>query len=68
MLSPQQRAAMTLFALEDMELADVADAMGCATVTARVHLHRARQRLRKLLADYLAENAGVLKGDARSEV
>jgi RNA polymerase sigma-70 factor (ECF subfamily) len=67
-LPPRQRAAMTLFALQDMELTDVADAMGCAAPTARVHLHRARRKLRKLLAEYLAENASVLKEDESREM
>ncbi len=68
MLPPQQRAAMTLFALKEMDMADVADAMGCARPTVRVHLHRARHKLRGLLAEYLAESAGALKGDDAHEV
>lgn len=67
-LPPQQRAAMTLLALQDMDLADVADSMGCARATARVHVHRARQKLRALLAEHLEENASVLKGDERREM
>lgn len=56
MLSPQQRAAITLFALEDMDLASTAEAMGCAVGTVKTHLHRARQKLRQALADYLEED------------
>ena len=56
-LPPQQRAAMTLLALEEMDLSDVADAMGCAAPTARVHVHRARRRLRELLAEHFHEGS-----------
>lgn len=55
-LPPRQRAAITLFALEDMDLVSTAEAMGCAVGTAKAHLHRARRKLRELLADYLEED------------
>jgi len=55
-LPPRQRTAMTLFALEDMDLASTAAAMGCAVGTVKTHLHRARQKLRQALADYLEED------------
>lgn len=54
-LPPKQRAAMTLFALEDMDLASTAEAMGCAIGTTKAHLHRGRQKLRALLAEYVEE-------------
>ena len=55
-LPSQQRLAITLFALEDMDLADTAAAMGCAVGTVKAHLHRGRQKLRQALADYLEED------------
>lgn len=60
-LPPRQQAAISLFALEDMDMASVATVMGCAPGTVRVHVHRARQRLRELLGQYL-------EGDEPSEM
>lgn len=54
-LPPKQRVAITLFALDDMDLASTAEAMGCAVGTVKTHLYRARQKLRQVLADYLEE-------------
>lgn len=44
-----QRAAVVLFYLEDKPVAEVADILACSESTAKVHLHRARTRLAKLL-------------------
>ena len=55
-LPTQQRTAMRLFALDDMDLSETAQAMGCAVGTVKTHLHRARHKLRQLLADYLRED------------
>ena len=54
-LPQQQRIAIRLLALEDMDLAEVAELMGCAATTMRTHLYRARRRLKESLADYLEE-------------
>ena len=48
-LPPNQRVAIVLHYFEDRPVADIADALGCAPATARVHLHKARQRLALLL-------------------
>jgi RNA polymerase sigma-70 factor (ECF subfamily) len=48
-LSPAQRAAVALHYLDDLPVVDVARILGCAEATARVHLHRGRERLRRLL-------------------
>ncbi|MDD5719597.1 MAG: RNA polymerase sigma factor [Candidatus Krumholzibacteria bacterium] len=56
-LSPQQRACLVLHELEDLPFADVARAVGCAEATARVHHHRAMQRMREMLA-YPADAMG----------
>jgi RNA polymerase sigma-70 factor (ECF subfamily) len=50
-LSPAQRAAVVLFYFEDRPVAQVADLLDCSTATAKVHLHRARGRLRELLGE-----------------
>lgn len=49
-LSPQQRAAVVLHHLADLPVAEVADALGCSAATAKVHLHRGRNRLAMLLS------------------
>jgi RNA polymerase sigma-70 factor (ECF subfamily) len=48
-LPPNQRAAVVLHHVLDLDVAEVAHRMGIATPTVRVHLHRARSRLRTLL-------------------
>lgn len=52
-LPRNQRAAIALYYLEDLPVADIAEAIGCAESTARVHLHRGRQKLRGLLEGHL---------------
>jgi RNA polymerase sigma-70 factor (ECF subfamily) len=49
-LSPNQ-GAVTLRYVLDLDVREVAHRMGIATPTVRVHLHRARARLRELLHD-----------------
>jgi RNA polymerase sigma-70 factor (ECF subfamily) len=48
-LPGNQRAAIALHYLEDRPVDEIADILGCASATARVHLHRARSTLAKLL-------------------
>ena len=50
-LSPSQRVATILFYFEDRPLSEIGDVLGCSEATARVHLHRARQRLRLALGE-----------------
>jgi RNA polymerase sigma-70 factor (ECF subfamily) len=50
-LPGMQRAAVVLFYYEDLPIAEIAQALGCAEPTARVHLHRARRRLAELLRE-----------------
>lgn len=54
-LSPRQRAAITLFALDDLSLSEVALSMGCSVGAVKTHLHRARERLGETLAGLLTE-------------
>jgi RNA polymerase sigma-70 factor (ECF subfamily) len=44
-LSPMQRAAVALHYLDDLSVATIAETLGCAEATVRVHLHRGRQSL-----------------------
>ena len=48
-LSPNQRAAIVLRHVLDLDIAEVAHRMGTAQPTVRVHLHRGRNKLRELL-------------------
>lgn len=48
-LPRQQRAAVVLRYLCDLDIDELAAAIGCKPTTARVHLHRARQALGELL-------------------
>jgi RNA polymerase sigma-70 factor (ECF subfamily) len=50
-LPPMQRAAIALHYLDDLPVDEVAETLGCAPSTARVHLHRGRARLAELLHD-----------------
>jgi len=50
-LPPRQRQAVVLRYLADLPLADVADAMGCATGTVKATLHQAMQSMRIELDD-----------------
>lgn len=45
----QQRAAIGLRYLEDRSTAEIAEALGCAESTVRVHLHRAHRELAERL-------------------
>lgn len=50
-LPPRERAAMVLFYVNDLPVAEVAARMGVAAATVRVHLMKGRRRLRDLLGD-----------------
>jgi RNA polymerase sigma-70 factor, ECF subfamily len=50
-LPDKQRAAIVLHYYADRPVRDVAAAMGVSPATARVHLHRGRRRLMRLLVD-----------------
>ena len=56
-LPPRQREAVVLRYLADLPLADVADAMGCATGTVKATLHQALQNMRIELDDTEADDA-----------
>ncbi len=46
-LSPRQRTALALRYLEDLDVAGIADRMGCTVGTAKSHLSRGTERLRE---------------------
>lgn len=48
-LPPQQRAAFVLRHIEELEPAEVAEALGCSPSTVRSHIAEARRRLRETL-------------------
>jgi RNA polymerase sigma-70 factor (ECF subfamily) len=48
-LSPNQRAAISLRYVMDLDVSEVARRMGISSPTVRVHIHRGRARLRELL-------------------
>jgi RNA polymerase sigma-70 factor, ECF subfamily len=50
-LSPNQRAAIVLRHVLDLDVDEVAKRMGVAAPTVRVHLFRGRARLREMLGD-----------------
>jgi RNA polymerase sigma-70 factor (ECF subfamily) len=56
-LSPNQRAAIVLRHVLDLDASEVARRMGIAAPTVRVHLHRGRKRLRELLGDEEVDDA-----------
>lgn len=59
-LSDRQRACLLLHDLEDLPFKEVAREIGCREATARVHYHRARERMRQLLV--LADEAPLADG------
>jgi RNA polymerase sigma-70 factor (ECF subfamily) len=56
-LPQMQRAAIALHYLDDLPIKEVAQTLGCATATAKVHLHRARQRLGTILNEEFGDAA-----------
>ena len=54
-LPAQQRAAVVLFYYEDRPVSEIAVILGCSESTAKVHLHRARRSLARLLGEEAAD-------------
>jgi RNA polymerase sigma-70 factor (ECF subfamily) len=52
-LSEEDVALLTLVALDDFTIADAAEVLGLSPAGAKTRLHRARQRIRKTLPDFL---------------
>ena len=56
-LSEAERAVLELVSVDGLSVRDAARALGIRPVTARVRLHRARQRLYEQLDPFAAEPA-----------
>ncbi len=54
-LPPRQKAAISLFTLDDLSIAGVAQIMRCSPGTVKATIHRARENLRRALHE---EGAG----------
>ena len=52
-LPKKEAKAIALFALDDLSYAEVAGIMRCSVETARWYVHKARQKLKVLLKEYL---------------
>jgi len=50
-LPRRQRAAVTLFYLEDRSVREIAEILNCAEGTAKAHLHKARTSLARMLGE-----------------
>jgi RNA polymerase sigma factor (sigma-70 family) len=57
-LPPKQRAAVALRYFEDKPVEEIAQVLDCSASTARVHLHRARQRLAETLGEEVGSDVG----------
>lgn len=64
-LPPLQREAVLLFEYEEMSLADIAAACETDVGTVKSRLHRARERLRRTLAPFMAGGAAAESGGRR---
>lgn len=60
-LSPRQRTALALRHVEDLDVAGIAERMGCSTGTAKSHLSRGTARLQEYAAA-----AGITSAAARA--
>ena len=65
-LPPLQREALILFEYEDLSLAEVARIVEADVGTVKSRLHRARERLRRTLAPWMAERSGSVPRETMS--
>ena len=63
-LAPLQREALILFECEELTLAEIATITGADIGTIKGRLHRARVRLRRLLAPYLKSDSSIITVEA----
>jgi RNA polymerase sigma-70 factor (ECF subfamily) len=68
-LPQDYRAALVLHDLEDLSAQHVADICGCSLATAKIRIHRARQRLRGALkreCDFYRDDDNVFRCDRKA--
>jgi RNA polymerase sigma-70 factor (ECF subfamily) len=68
-LPEDYRAALVLHDLEGLTAAATAEATGCSVATAKIRIHRARERLRKALqaeCEFYRDEQNVLRCDRKS--
>jgi RNA polymerase sigma-70 factor (ECF subfamily) len=66
-LPPLQREAVVLFEYQELSLADIATACEVDVGTVKSRLHRARERLRRTLAPFLANGTTATEAAGRRE-
>ena len=67
-LPDRQRACIALHYLDDLSVAEIADAVGCSAATVKVHLHRGRAALARRLAHLAPESTERPDGTTATEV
>jgi RNA polymerase sigma-70 factor (ECF subfamily) len=67
-LGPRDREVLLLAEWEGLSPAEIADVLGCLTVTARGRLHRARRRFRTVFEELVAREENEEPRRAASEV
>lgn len=65
-LSERDREVLRLAAWEELDGTELAEALGCSAGTAKVRLHRARQRLARLLSG--TDHPSTTRPDMATEV
>ena len=70
-LPEDYRAALVLHDLEDLTAAQAAEIAGCSVATAKIRIHRARERLAEALrreCDFYQDGEGVLRCDEKERI
>ncbi|MFH1420005.1 MAG: sigma-70 family RNA polymerase sigma factor [Planctomycetota bacterium] len=60
-LTPQQRATVLLFYRESLSCQEIGEILEMPAATVKSHLHRARNRLREMLGDELADDWSAVR-------
>ncbi len=66
-LTPPQRATVLLFYREELSCQEIGEILHMPAATVKSHLHRARNRLRELLNDQLADDWSAVNFDKAAE-
>lgn len=62
-LPPRQRAAFTLFQIEDLSIREIADVLGTSEGAVKFNIHQARQKLKKALNHFMDRKSNYLATD-----